>query len=99
MIRVRENAFDYLIDEEKLKLLSSPTHNTAIIFDPHQIEKYFQQIEKTDSEKPLNAYIFSYSSYTYDEDIPETKLQFTLCPIPESILEVYRRIFREEDNV
>lgn len=99
MIRVRENAFEFLVDEEKLKLLSSSSHNTAIIFDPHQIEKFFEQIEDIDHEKPLNAYIFSYSSYTYDEDIPETKLQYTLCPIPESILEVYRRIFREEDNV
>ncbi len=99
MIRVREDAYDYLIDDEKLKLLSSNDHNTAIIFDPHQIEDFFKKIEKSDHEKPLNAYVFSYSSYTYDEDIPDTKLQYTLCPIPESILEVYRRIFREDDDV
>lgn len=99
MIRVREDAYEFLVDEKKLKLLASSSHNTAIIFDPHQIEKYFKQIEEIDHEKPLNAYIFSYSSYTYDEDIPETKLQYTLCPIPESILEVYRRIFREENDV
>jgi adenine-specific DNA-methyltransferase len=99
LIRVREDAYDYLIDDEKLKLLSSDDHNTAIIFDPHRIDEFFKKIEETDHNKPLNAYIFSYSSYTYDEDIPETKLQYTLCPIPESILEVYRRIFREEDNV
>lgn len=99
MIRVRDNAFEYLINDAKLKLLSSLSHNTAIIFDPHEIEGSFHEIEKIDPRKPLNAYIFSYSSYTYDEDIPETKLQYTLCPIPESILEVYRRIFREEENV
>jgi len=99
MIRVREDAYEYLIDDEKLKLLSSDDHNTAIIFDPHQIEDFFKRIEEKDHEKPLNAYIFSYSSYTYDEDIPDTKLQYTLCPIPESILEVYRRIFREDDDV
>lgn len=99
MIRVREEAYRYLIDEEKLKLLTSDNHNTAIIFDPHNIAESFRQIEELDSEKPLNAYIFSYSSYTYDEDIPETNLQYTLCPIPENILEVYRRIFREDNNV
>lgn len=99
MIRVREDAYEFLINEDKLKLLSSSNHNAAIIFDPHSIEESFKKIEDLDHTKPLNAYIFSYSSYTYDEDIPETKLQFTLCPIPESILEVYRRIFRKDSNV
>ena len=99
MIRVREDAYEYLINDEKLKLLSSNGHNAAIIFDPDHIDEYFKRIEEIDHVKPLNAYIFSYSSYTYDDDIPESKLQYTLCPIPESILEVYRRIFRENDNV
>ena len=45
MIRVREDSYDYLIDDEKLKLLSSDNHNTAIIFDPHRIVEFFKKIK------------------------------------------------------
>jgi len=99
MIRIREDAYDSLIDEKDFKLFSSIDHNTAILFDPHNIEKCVRKIEMIDIEKPLNIYIFSYSNYAYEEDVPETKLHYTIRPIPESILEVYKRIFKEKSDV
>jgi len=99
MIRIREDAYEPIIDEEDLKLFSGINHNAAILFDPHNIEECIRKIEAVDVEKPLNIYIFSYSNYAYEEDVPETKLQYTIKPIPESILEVYKRIFKERIDV
>lgn len=99
LIRVRESTFDFAVDEDDFKLLGGTNHNAAIIFDPHKISDYFKRIEDLDDSKPVNVYIFSYSNYAYEDDVPETNLHYTLCPIPESVLEVYRRIFKEEKNV
>ena len=99
MIRIREDAYTPLINENDLKLFASNDHNAAILFDPHCIDDCIRKIEKIDAEKPLNMYIFSYSNYAYEEDVPETRLKYTICPIPESILEVYKRIFKEEIHV
>ncbi|MEI7689354.1 MAG: site-specific DNA-methyltransferase [Candidatus Saccharibacteria bacterium] len=99
MIRIREDTYEPIIAEEDLKLFSGIDHNAAILFNPHNIEECIRKIEKIDIEKPLSIYIFSYSNYAYEEDVPETKLQYTIRPIPESILEVYKRIFKERIDV
>jgi len=100
MIRIRENTFVEVINKATFKLFKDDDHYTAIIFDPLKIPEFIKQIEGVDSRKPVHLYIFSYSAYAHDQDIPETKLDYTTCPIPESILEVYQRIFRlEQINV
>lgn len=97
MIRIRENTFDMVIDEARFKLFKDADHYAAIIFDPEHIPDYIHKIEAVDTSKPVSLYIFSYSSYAHDEDIPETELDYKTCSIPESVLEVYRRIFNTED--
>ncbi len=99
MIRIRENTFESVIDDEKFKLFEGDDHYSAIIFDPQKISEFIKKIEDNDKTKPVSVYIFSYSNYAYDEDIPETELDYVTCPIPESILEVYKRIFEVEDRL
>jgi len=98
MIRIRENTFEEVINESDMKLFTDKNHCTAIIFDPLKIPSFIKRIEELNLGKPVNLYIFSYSTYTYDEDIPETSLDFTTCSIPESVLEVYQRIFKTEER-
>lgn len=97
MIRVREAAYDTVIAEADFQLLSNDNHYAAIIFDPHKLSQYIHAIESHDTTKPVHLYIFSYSNYAYDDDIPETPLTYTTYPIPESILEVYSRIFDQKE--
>lgn len=99
MIRIRENTFKQIVDEPKFKLFGDSDHYSAIIFDPQRIPEFIKKIEDNDKTKPVSLYIFSYSNYAYDEDIPETELDYSTCPIPESVLEVYKRIFEVEDHL
>lgn len=98
MIRIRENTFEEVVNEQDFKLYKDSDHYTAIIFDPLNIADYIKKIEEIDTTKPVSLYVFSYSSYTYSDDIPETPLEYTTCSIPESVLEVYQRIFRKESS-
>lgn len=98
MIRIRENTFTEVLNEADFKLFKDANHYTAIIFDPLKIPEFIRRIEEIDTTKPVNLYNFSYSSYAHDQDIPETVLDFTTCSIPESVLEVYQRIFKTENS-
>lgn len=98
MIRIRENTFTEVLNEADFKLFKDANHYTAIIFDPLKIPEFIRRIEEIDTTKPVNLYNFSYSSYAHDQDIPETVLDFTTCSIPESVLEVYKRIFKTENS-
>lgn len=98
MIRIRENTFTEVLNEADFKLFKDANHYTAIIFDPLKIPEFIRRIEEIDTTKPVSLYNFSYSSYAHDQDIPETVLDFTTCSIPESVLEVYKRIFKTENS-
>lgn len=98
MIRIRENTFTEVLNEADFKLFKDANHYTAIIFDPLKIPEFIRRIEEIDTTKPVSLYNFSYSSYAHDQDIPETVLDFTTCSIPESVLEVYQRIFKTENS-
>ena len=96
MIRIRENAYEELESESINKYYESKNSFVAVIFDPFEMEKAWQEIEKLNVEKKfVKLYIFSYSRDTsaFTEEIPETELEWEAVPIPESILQVYKRLF------
>lgn len=95
LIRVRENAFEPVIDEDGLKVFKSADHLTVIVFDPDSLADYVQRIEELNLGKVVHLYVFSLSNYAYQDELPDTELEITVCPIPESVLEVYQRIFRK----
>lgn len=98
LIRVREGAFEPVIDQAGLKVFKGKEHLTAIVFNPDKLTQYVRQIEELDISKIVNLYVFSLSNYAYQDELPESELEITTCPIPESILEVYQRIFRKRVN-
>ena len=98
MIRVRENAFEAVIDEEDLKVFKGAEHLTAIVFNPDRLSEFLKRIENLSLSKVVNLYVFSLSNYAYQDELPDTELEVTACPIPESVLEVYQRIFRKRVN-
>jgi adenine-specific DNA-methyltransferase len=92
MLCLGEETFDKIKSDEYFALYESNDKATLIIYDETEIEKVKVQIKK--SKKPINVYIFSYD-HTVDEtdfeDIPKVKVK----PIPEVILNVYRKIFKD----
>ena len=99
MIRIRENTFNTVADTDECKFYSSSKIFTAIVFDPFKIAKIWQEIESKNIDKlPVKLYVFSYSRDTsaFTDEIPETNLIYESVPIPESILQVYKRLFKEK---
>jgi len=91
MICVKEDTYKKLYDNKKYKIYKNNNHITGILFDLNAITEFKQKID--DSEMSSSLYIFSLSHDTFEDDFLDLSVDYTLCPIPESILEVYRKLF------
>ncbi len=91
MICVRENAFTKKYDNKDYKIYSNGKVSTGIIFDLDSIEEFKEKIDKL--KLPARLYVFSLSNDTYESDFVDLEVRHKLCAIPESILEVYRKLF------
>ena len=93
MICLREDTFDKVLDKKYIKIFEKKDQYTAILFHLEDFEDFKKELQKLD--KPIHIYVFSLTNDTYEDDFKDIKQKFDLCPIPESILEVYRKIFKE----
>ena len=101
IIRVRENTFEPVLDEKRRKFYCSATCFTAINFNPEPSEfaKFWEEVERKNTGKlPVKLYIFGFSRDTsaFTDEMPPTKLKWEAVPIPESILQVYKRLFEKK---
>lgn len=94
MICVRENTFDKVIDKKNYKIYRDSEHCTGVLFNLDAIAEFKKKLQE--QELSANIYVFSLTNDTYDEDFADLGLEHRLCPIPESILEVYRKLFRSK---
>lgn len=92
MLCIRENTFEKVMERKDLKIFQNHKHYTAIVFDQLAIDKFKQEI--AGFKKRVHAYIFSLGDEDFSSEFEEMKEKVTVCPIPEAILRVYRRIFR-----
>ncbi len=99
MICLREDTFEKILDTKEFKVFCGAKHYTAIIFDPEAIELLKDALQKFEDDKPVHIYIFSLSNDIYESDFANLERTHELRPIPESILEVYRRIFGSQNGV
>ena len=94
MIRVREGAFEKVIDKDMLKVYKNSRGLTAIIYDRFELAQYVEEIEKLDTDTPIHLYVFSYSkSNRFDEMPANLKHKYESQPIPDGVLEIYKKIF------
>lgn len=91
MICVRENTFTRKYDNKDYKIYSNGKISTGIIFDLDSIEDFKDKINKL--KLPARLYVFSLTNDTYESDFADLDVRHKLCAIPESILEVYRKLF------
>lgn len=91
MICVKEDTYEKEYDNKHFKIYSNAKQMTGILFDLDAIEEFKEKLRK--KGLPTSVYVFSLSNDTFDADFDDLSLKHKLCPIPESILEVYRKLF------
>ena len=91
MICVRENTFNKKHDNKQFKIYTNGITSTGILFDLDAIEEFKSKLVTLDL--PAHLYVFSLTNDVFADDFVSLSIRHKLCPIPESILEVYRRIF------
>ena len=84
-VRERDNQSDYSVYKNGKKQM-------AIIYDEDSISNCIEYLNTHSSEHETVIYVFSYD-HTYDaEDFARLNIQFSVKPIPEAIINVYRKI-------
>ncbi|KAA6331115.1 hypothetical protein EZS27_020246 [termite gut metagenome] len=95
LLCIAENTFA-VIRQNKHKqdfaIFKNVKHQTAIIYDEDYIMDCCEELNKLKVKCKTVSYVFSYD-HTYDEaDFEDLEVPFTVKPIPEAILNVYRKI-------
>lgn len=98
MICFREDAFEKVICNDSYKVFEGADRYVAIVFDFDTINTLKVDLDRLLTSKPVHIYIFSLSDDTYESDFAGLARTHELRPIPESIIEVYRRIFTEKNE-
>ena len=93
MICVKEGTFEEVFISDYYKIFKDAKHTTAILFNLDYLEEMKEKIDTISLTSSI--YVFSLSNDTYDQDFKDLSVEHELCPIPESILEVYRKLFKD----
>lgn len=91
MICLKESTFDKVYDNKRFKIYKSDTQVTGVLFDLDAIEEFKERLAEVGLK--VNIYVFSLSNDNFGEDFSDLKVAHKIRPIPEGILEVYRKIF------
>jgi adenine-specific DNA-methyltransferase len=91
MICIKESSYDKKYDNKDYKIYVNKNIATGILFNLDKIDDFKKKLNKVGFESHL--YIFSLSNDTFESDFEDLTVQHSLVPIPESILEVYRKLF------
>lgn len=94
LLCIAENTFE-LVKQSKRKLefaiYKSDKQFTAVIYDEDLIEKCKTELEALKPKTKTIIYVFSYNHEYSTEDFENLTIRFDVKPIPEAILNVYRK--------
>jgi len=89
---IKENAFKPIIDKKGYKVFKNSDIHLGIIFDDEQIDKFVKEAKSIKGK--FHVYVFSFDDSVPKEEFKSMEGRIKLCPIPEVILHVYRKIFK-----
>lgn len=92
MICIKESTYDKKYDNKDYKIYTNNRIATGILFNLNAIDAFKSKLDTIGQE--AHIYVFSLSNDTYESDFQDLEVAHTLSPIPESIMEVYRKIFK-----
>lgn len=94
MICIKENAFEMVKDKgEDYKIFRNDTIKLGIIFNSDAIDDFIKEAKQIAGK--FHVYVFSLDDTVPEHEFKELKGRVTLCAIPEVILHVYRRVFKD----
>jgi len=92
---VAEDCFEKVIDrngQRAFSVFKNDNKQMAIIYDEDSIEDCIEYLNEQKYEHNTIIYVFSYD-HTYDiEDFEGLNIKYAVKPIPEAIINVYRKI-------
>ncbi|MEN8615399.1 site-specific DNA-methyltransferase [Dehalogenimonas sp. THU2] len=94
MLCVKEDAYVKVAEGSGFKIFKNSKVNVGIIFDMDAIDEFIDVALGVDGY--FHTYVFSLDSSVPETEFDHLKDRVQLCPIPEAILNVYRRIFKEK---
>lgn len=95
LLCMAENTFDVIskrTNKNDFAIFGNNVKITAIIYDESQIDECVNKLNQLNNGLPAIIYVFSYDHTYFAEDFENLKIKFTVKPIPEAILNVYRKI-------
>ena len=93
MLCMREDTFELAKETEAVKIFRYLKRYTGIVFDENKIPALKRDIVRAGGV--WSVYFFSLGDDTFEDEFGRMKQKVTVAPIPEAILRVYRRIFKE----
>lgn len=94
MLCIKEGAFELVMENNGYKIFKNNSIYLGIIFNDESIDYFVNQAKSIDGK--FNVYVFSLDDTVPNEEFKDIKEKINLCPIPEVILHVYRRIFKND---
>lgn len=95
LLCMAENTFEMCVkrnSKSDFAIFKNATKQTAIIYDEESIKKCVKKLNEKQEELDTVIYVFSYD-HTYEaDDFENLNIIFTVKPIPEAILNIYRKI-------
>ena len=95
MLCIAENCFELVRERDNhsdFSIFKNAKKQMAIIYDEDSICECIDYLNEHKSELNTIIYVFSYD-HTYDsEDFKELTINFSVKPLPETIINVYRKI-------
>lgn len=99
LLCIAENTFE-IVKQNKRKqdfiILKNSTKHTAIIYDEDSISNCCNELNKLGIKQNVVIYVFSYDHTFEETDFENLNCKFTVKPIPEAILNVYRKIAKQK---
>lgn len=94
LLCIAENSFDLVVESRKKNeyvIYQNDSRYTIIIFDEDALEKCKSQLVKLPGKEKASIYVFSYDHEYNEEDFENLPFKYEVKPIPEVILNVYRK--------
>jgi adenine-specific DNA-methyltransferase len=92
ILTLKEGTFEKVTENPSYVIYRNSDKYTGIIFDQLSFTEFKKSVAKIN--KPISLYIFSLADDDFSDDFADMRGLIKICAIPESILRVYRRIFR-----
>ena len=95
LLCMAENTFEEVIKckaKNEFAIFKNAQKKTAIIYDEESIAKCINKLNKINASLETVIYVFSYDQNYDTEDFEDLNIEFSVKPIPEAILNIYRKI-------